>query len=161
MTFNFRYQTRCVDVTPPEITCPADVTLEAEDGESFASYSWDPPLASDNSGTAPDVTSVPAVTEQPMRFRIGIATLTYKALDRRGNQAECSFQVTVTDTQPPTVDQCESPPTFLLRDRNASVVWDEPVFSDHSGKAPTVERSHDPGRFPLGETQVVYTASDE
>ena len=37
----------------------------------------------------------------------------------------------------------------------------EAVFSDNSGKAPTVERSHDPCRFPLGETQVVYTASDE
>lgn len=150
-----------MDVTPPEITCPADVTLEAEEGEHFASYSWDPPVASDNSGALPDVTSVPAVTEQPMRFRIGNATVMYKAQDRRGNQAECSFQVFVTDNQPPTVDQCESPPTFLLRDRNASVVWDEPVFSDNSGRPPTVERSHDPGRFPLGETQVVYTATDE
>ena len=73
---NFWAQTRCVDVTQPEITCPADVTLEAEGGESYTSYSWDPPLASDVSGTAPDVTSVPAVTEQPMRLRIGNATLT-------------------------------------------------------------------------------------
>lgn len=150
-----------MDVTPPEMICPADVTLEAEDGESFASYSWDPPVVSDNSGSPPDVISVPAVTEQPMRFRIGNATVTYKALDRRGNQAECSFQVVVTDHQPPTVDQCESPPTFLLRDRNTTVVWDEPVFSDNSGRPPTVERSHEPGLFPLGETEVIYTATDD
>lgn len=148
-------------MTPPEISCPADVTLDAQEGENFASYSWEPPVVSDNSGTPPDVISVPAVTEQPMRFRIGNATVAYKALDRRGNQAECNFQVIVTDTQPPTVDQCESPPTFLLRDRNASVVWDEPVFSDNSGRPPTVDRSHDPGRFPLGETEVIYTATDE
>ena len=104
---------------------------------------------------------MPAVTEQPMRFRIGNASVSYKALDRRGNQAECSFQVTVIDIQPPTVDQCESPPTFLLRDRNTSIVWDEPIFSDNSGRPTTVERSHDPGRFPLGETEVIYTATDE
>ncbi|KZS17024.1 putative Sushi [Daphnia magna] len=154
-------KTRCVDVTPPEITCPADAKLDALDGENFATYSWEPPVVSDNSGTPPDVISVPAVTEQPMRFRIGNATVAYKALDRRGNQAECSFQVMVTDSQPPTVDQCESPPTFLLRDRNTSVVWDEPVFSDNSGRPPTVDRSHDPGRFPLGESEVIYTATDE
>ena len=154
-------KTRCVDVTPPVIICPADVMVEAEEGESFASVSWDPPRATDNSGNAPDVVSVPAVTEQPMRFPIGTSTVTYVAHDRRGNQAECAFQVTVTDSQPPVVDQCESPPIFLLRDRDISVVWDEPQFSDNSGKAPLVQRSHDPGPFPLGETLVVYTAEDE
>ena len=138
------------------------MTLEAEEGENYANYSWNPPIVSDNSGTLPDVISIPAVTEQPMRFPIGNATVTYKALDRRGNQAECNFHVTVTDRQRPTVDQCESPPTFLLHDLNTTVVWDEPVFSDNSGKEPTVERSHEPGsRFELGETLVTYTATDE
>lgn len=154
-------KTRCVDVTPPTIACPADVMIETEEDESFAHVSWDPPRAIDNSGIPPEVVSVPAVTEQPMRFRIGTSTVTYMAHDRRGNQAECSFQVTVMDNQPPRVDQCESPPTFLLRDRDTNVVWDDPVFSDNSGKAPIVERSHDPGPFPLGETEVIYTAEDE
>lgn len=118
-------------------------------------------MATDNSGSAPDVSSVPAITEQPMRFRIGVSTVTYRAQDRRGNQAECSFQVAVLDNQPPTVDQCESPPIFLLHDRDTNVTWDEPIFSDNSGKELTVTRSHDPGPFPLGDTQVVYTAFDE
>lgn len=96
-----------------------------------------------------------------MRFRLGTSTVTYKAQDRRGNTAECSFHVTVVDRQPPTVDQCESPPTFLLRG-DALIEWDEPVFSDNSGVAPLVERSHqNPGRLPLGETRVMYTANDE
>lgn len=154
-------KTRCVDVTSPEIRCPPDVTVEAQDGENFAWISWDPPSATDNSGIPPDITSIPAVTEQPMRFRIGTSTVVYKALDRRGNQASCTFQVTVEDNEPPTVDHCESPPIFLLRDRDVTVSWDEPQFSDNSGKPPIVHRSHDPGPFPLGETEVVYTAEDE
>ncbi len=154
-------RTRCIDITPPEITCPADVMTEAEEGENFAIISWDLPKTSDNSGIQPEIISIPAITEQPMRFRIGASTVMYKAYDRRGNQGECTFQVTVTDNQPPIVDQCESPPIFLLRDRDVSVVWDEPQFSDNSGKAPTVSRSHNPGPFPLGETEVIYTAEDE
>ena len=174
-------QMRCVDVTAPEIKCPANVTLDAQNSESFASYSWTTPEVSDNSGIAPDLISVPAVpttttttnngtragggggveNRSEMRFRLGTSTVTYKAQDRRGNMAECSFHVTVIDREPPTVDQCESPPTYLLRG-DALIEWDEPVFSDNSGVAPRVERSHEnPSRLALGETIVTYTAYDE
>jgi CUB/sushi domain-containing protein len=170
-------QARCVDVTPPEIKCPANVTLDALKSESFSTYSWTTPEASDNSGITTDLISVPAVpttttttngtreggveSRSEMRFRLGTSTVTYKAQDRRGNMAECSFHVTVIDREPPTVDQCESPPTFLLRG-DALIEWDEPVFSDNSGVAPRVERSHEnPSRLALGDTIVTYTAYDE
>ena len=66
------------------------------------------------------------------------------------------------DVEPPTVDQCESPPTFLLRERDVSVQWDEPIFSDNSGKVATVRRSHQsPAVLGLGDTEVTYTAWDE
>ena len=137
------------------------MTVTALDNENFANVTWDPPKSSDNSGHIPDIVSLPAVTELPMKFRIGTSSITYVAQDRRGNTAECTFHVTVVDMEPPTVDQCESPPTFLLRDRSVNVTWDEPIFSDNSAKLANVQRSHDPGVFPLGETEIVYTASDE
>ena len=124
---------RCVDVTPPQITCPANVTLATELNENFANVSWWPPSASDNSGYVPEVVSLPAVTEQPMKFPIGTSSVTYVALDRRGNKAQCTFYVTVHDVESPTVDQCESPPTFLMRDRDVDIQWDKPIFSDNSG----------------------------
>lgn len=71
-------KTRCVDVTPPEVSCPMSTTLEAEEGENFASYSWEAPNATDNSGSQPELVSLPAITEQPMRFRIGNSTVIYR-----------------------------------------------------------------------------------
>ena len=154
-------KTRCIDITPPTIQCPDNITATAEAGENFASVDWHPVAASDNSGLAPDVVSVPVITELPIRLRIGASRVTYVAHDRRGNKAECTFTVTVHDDQQPTVDQCESPPTFLMRDKVVAVEWDEPVFSDNSGTVIRLERSHEPGIFPLGDTRVTYTAYDE
>ena len=65
------------------------------------------------------------------------------------------MKVTVRDEESPTVDQCDSPPTFLLRrERRLEVAWEEPIFSDNSGRLAGVERSHDPGVFPIGDTEV-------
>ena len=41
------------------------------------------------------------------------------------------------------------------------VTWEEPLFSDNSGDEVRVQRSHAPGLFPMGKTEVVYTAYDK
>ena len=69
----------------------------------------------------------------------------------------------LTDTQPPRVDSCISPPPFILKKgRRAAVTWDEPVFTDNSRGALTVHRTHkDVQKFPIGATMVKYTATDK
>lgn len=42
----------------------------------------------------------------------------------------------------------------------ADVSWEEPIFSDNSGKDVRIRRSHAPGLFPKGKTDVIYTAYD-
>ena len=57
---------------------------------------WTDPVAIDNSGVAPTVTSN---YQSPQRFNQGVHVIKYRAMDQSGNEARCSFQVSVTGTK--------------------------------------------------------------
>lgn len=65
-----------------------------------------------------------------------------------------------SDNTPPRVDKCFSPKPVISHDSHGNVTWEEPIFSDNSGKVTEVEASHSPGLFPRGRTLVTYTAYD-
>ncbi len=47
-------------------------------------------------------------------------------------------------------------------DEGASTIWAEPFAIDDSGVEPTLVQTHSPGaKFPLGDTTVIYTYSDQ
>ncbi|KAJ8262625.1 hypothetical protein GJAV_G00168490 [Gymnothorax javanicus] len=97
----------------------------------------------------------------PQMFPIGEERITYIATDRSGNRANCSFTVTVIDTEPPVIDRCRSPPPFQTTETESAVVWEVPQFSDNSGGLLRISSTHSPGSiFPTGETVVRYTATD-
>ena len=52
------------------------------------------PLAVDNSGYVPSMTSIPAVLP-PARFPVGTHKVTYIAADLKGNEAQCHFYISV------------------------------------------------------------------
>lgn len=60
----------CVDVEPPSLVCPANISLPAQPKLYYAAVSWAEPLSYDNSGFHPLVTSLPVVVA-PMMFKIG------------------------------------------------------------------------------------------
>ncbi|XP_050712143.1 sushi, von Willebrand factor type A, EGF and pentraxin domain-containing protein 1-like isoform X3 [Eriocheir sinensis] len=151
---------RCIDVTPPVIQCPANQTVATEPHESYALVNWDGPSVTDNSGGHIGLASIP-VTTQPMKLGIGRHTIKYLAKDKMGNRASCQFSITVLDEEPPRVDECESPPIFLSHEDDVDVYWEEPIFSDNSGKRVQVSKSLEPGQFPQGDTLVEYWAVDE
>ncbi|XP_064476715.1 sushi, von Willebrand factor type A, EGF and pentraxin domain-containing protein 1-like [Ornithodoros turicata] len=151
----------CVDSVAPTITCPDDLIVESEPGYGENLVDWNVPEAVDNSGVQVPVTAHPAVIP-PELFSIGTYRITYTAVDTYENEARCSFQVTVKDKEPPTVDRCLSPPAFVAdRSLTATVTWEEPVFSDNSGRSLKIWKSRSPGNFPIGNTDVVYIAFDE
>ncbi|XP_034532135.1 sushi, von Willebrand factor type A, EGF and pentraxin domain-containing protein 1 isoform X3 [Notolabrus celidotus] len=155
------YKAVCTDTEQPWIQCPGDIVAETDERRGIANISWDVPTATDNSKEEVAVQVKPVYTP-PALFPIGKETITYTATDRSGNQANCSFTVTVIDTEPPVIDRCRSPPTVQATDtETAAVVWEVPQFSDNSGGRLTVSSSHTPGsQFPVGETLVQYTATD-
>ncbi|XP_029026032.1 sushi, von Willebrand factor type A, EGF and pentraxin domain-containing protein 1 isoform X4 [Betta splendens] len=150
----------CTDTEPPWIQCPSDIVAETDERRGTASVSWLIPNATDNSKEE-IVVQVKPVYTPPQLFPIGKETITYIATDRSGNQANCSFIVTVIDTEPPVIDRCRPPPAAQATDSEAAVVWEVPQFSDNSGGRLTITSSHTPGTlFSVGETLVQYTATD-
>ncbi|XP_040039010.2 sushi, von Willebrand factor type A, EGF and pentraxin domain-containing protein 1 isoform X1 [Gasterosteus aculeatus] len=150
----------CIDAEPPGIQCPSNIVAETDERRNTANVSWNVPIASDNSEEEVVVQVKPVYTP-PQLFPIGKETITYIGTDRSGNQANCSFTVTVIDTEAPVIDRCRSPPTTQATDTETAAVWEVPRFSDNSGGRLTVTSSHTPGSvFPVGETLVQYIATD-
>ena len=58
------------------------------------------------------------------------------------------------------MDFCESPPEFITSTEDVDIEWDEPIFHDNSRDELTIIQSHGFGRFPFGDTEVLYTAED-
>ncbi|XP_029944330.1 sushi, von Willebrand factor type A, EGF and pentraxin domain-containing protein 1 isoform X2 [Salarias fasciatus] len=154
------HKATCADTEPPRLRCPGDISAETDERRGTANVSWDVPAAADNSKDEVSVQVKPVYTP-PQLLPIGKETITYIATDRSGNQANCSFTVTVTDAEPPFIDRCRSPPAVLATDAETPVVWEVPQFSDNSGGRLSVTSSHSPGSlFPVGETVVQYVATD-
>nr|XP_046174411.1 sushi, von Willebrand factor type A, EGF and pentraxin domain-containing protein 1-like isoform X1 [Oncorhynchus gorbuscha] len=155
------HKATCTDSERPWIQCPRDVVAETDERCGTANISWKVPTATDNSGEEVLVQVKPVYTP-PQLFPIGEEKIIYTATDRAGNQANCTFTVTVIDTEPPVIDRCRSPPTFQATDTQAAVSWEVPQFSDNSGGRLSVYTTHTPGSlFPVGETVVSYTATDQ
>ena len=82
-----------VDLEMPVFTfCPTDLTLYLRNvGDTSVVPSWDIPVATDNAGT-PNITS----NYSGQALDVNTTTLiVYTAEDSSGNQATCSFRVTI------------------------------------------------------------------
>ncbi|XP_051756633.1 sushi, von Willebrand factor type A, EGF and pentraxin domain-containing protein 1 isoform X4 [Ctenopharyngodon idella] len=154
------HKATCTDIEPPWIQCPGDVITETDEHQRSANVSLNAPMLRDNSGDEVVVQVTPVLN--PMQpFPIGTEFITYTATDRTGNKANCTFTVTVVDTEPPLIDRCRSPPTVKASERKTAVYWEEPQFSDNSGGYLNISSTHSSGDvFPVGETSVYYTATD-
>ncbi|TKS92960.1 Sushi, von [Collichthys lucidus] len=82
------------DAEPPWIQCPVNIVAETDERHGTANVSWNVPTATDNSKEEVAV-QVKPVYSPPQLLPIGKETITYIATDRSGNQANCSFTVTV------------------------------------------------------------------
>eukprot|EP00730_Choanoeca_flexa_P007518 TRINITY_DN12343_c1_g1_i2.p1 TRINITY_DN12343_c1_g1~~TRINITY_DN12343_c1_g1_i2.p1 ORF type:complete len:1022 (+),score=263.65 TRINITY_DN12343_c1_g1_i2:304-3066(+) len=91
------YTVTVADVTLPTFqTCPSDRTVGTDAGNSEATMTWSAPTATDDIGDAV-VACNPAGNILP----IGSNTVTCIATDGAGNQAECTYTVTVVDDEAP------------------------------------------------------------
>jgi hypothetical protein len=85
-----------LDSTPPSITCPANITVEAS-CPTGAIATYTAPVGTDN---CPGVTTTrTAGLASGAVFPIGNTTVTYTATDSSGSSTSCSFTVTVLTPQ--------------------------------------------------------------
>ncbi|MFZ6053482.1 HYR domain-containing protein, partial [Halocola ammonii] len=143
------------DTELPVITCPADIEVENDNGVCGAVVEYDLPEFSDNcEGSGIEITDG---LESGEEFPVGETTVTYLVTDAAGNTSECSFTVTVLDTEAPVIE-C---PEDIVQEEEV-VIYDLPQFSDNCGAEITLIEGLASGEeFPHGYTTVTYEAVDE
>ena len=145
------------DTTPPSLGLPDDVTAVAT-GPSGATVTYTPPTATDLMDPTPTVACLPA---SGTVFGLGATTVTCTATDASGNQAQASFEVTVSDRTPPTLAQPADVMVGAEGPTGAVVTYAPPTASDLVDPTPTVACVPISGTtFGLGVTSVTCTATD-
>jgi uncharacterized repeat protein (TIGR01451 family) len=146
------------DTTPPTISCPANVTKSTDPNVCTAVVTYPNATAGDNcSGVGTPV----CTPSSGSTFNKGTTTVTCTVSDSSGNSANCSFTVTVKDTQAPNLGPCPSNISVTSGGGCQVVTYTPPTATDNCGSA-AVNCSPASGTcFPPGTTTVTCTASDD
>ena len=143
------------DVTPPQLSFPGSITVEAT-GPSGASVSFDA-VAADSVDPDPVVTCKPSSGSE---FSLGTTRVVCTATDDAGNTSSGSFPVTVRDITPPLLTLPASFKTEASSKLGALVIFTN-IAADLVDPDPAVECEPSSGStFPLGTTTVSCTATD-
>ncbi|MCJ7765562.1 MAG: HYR domain-containing protein, partial [Thiovulaceae bacterium] len=164
-TGNFKECTQLIVVSDnedPTISCPGNINVKTDDGKEYATVEYIAPVGTDNCPGA--TTEQTAGLASGSNFPLGTTTNTFEVTDAAGNTATCSFNITVSDEEPPTI-VC---PGSI--DRNvdpgvcgASVTYELPTATDNDGAVVSVVLISGPAPgevFPVGKTTVTYRATD-
>ncbi len=143
-----------VNVVAPTITCPANVTVNADSGHCYATG-----VALGTPATTGIGVSVG--NDAPAQFSQGATTVTWTATDSCGNTATCAQTVTVIDNQPPSIT---SPANVTVNSDSGhcyatGVALGTPATGDNCGGSISVWNNA-PARFEVGTTTVTWTAQD-
>ncbi len=100
-----------VDNTPPVITCPANITVSANQNACTAKYTIPPFTVTDACAPANlidldvFVSGVPGIFSpgNMVTLGLGVTLVTVKATDPCGNASTCHYNVTVKDNTPPVM----------------------------------------------------------
>ncbi|MCU0434583.1 MAG: HYR domain-containing protein [Bacteroidia bacterium] len=146
--------TQVVTVTDnelPTITCPAAVSVSADNGSCAATG------VNLGSATTGDNCGVASVTNNaPSSFPVGSTTVTWTVTDVNGNSATCIQVVTVTDNQLPTVT---CPANITIPACVSTASWSV-TSADNCGVASVVSVPASGSTFNYGVTPVTVTATD-
>ena len=146
-----------VDTTPPAISTPGNLTVEATSSSGAAvTYSASASDAVDGS-VSPNCS--PASGAQ---FPLGTTTVNCTATDSHNNTSAASFSVTVHDSTPPTLSNVSGDLTANATGQSgAAVSWPSPTATDSVDPSPTVTCNPSSGStFAVGTTTVSCIATD-
>ena len=150
------------DTEKPVPNCPANIEVANDVGICGAEVTF-AAAPTDNCGVASVVYEVGAIEiSSPYVFPVGTTTVDVAVRDIHSNEATCSFNVTVNDTEKPVISSC---PGDIIQNNDpgvcsAVVTWTEPTADDNCG-IQSFTSDHSPGEtFSVGTTHVTYTALD-
>ncbi len=104
-----------IDNTPPNITCPANITVGTSPGVCTTKYTIPFPVVSDACADPSQiqiqvfVSVIPGIYAPGQMINLGLGTtlITMRATDPCGNTRQCQYSVTVKDLTPP-IPVCHS-----------------------------------------------------
>lgn len=149
------------DVAGPTISnCPQNITVTTNNASATAT--WAAPTASDACTPVTMSTNfTPGST-----FPLGATEVTYQASDKKGNKSLCVFDVLVNtpcsiDITAPTISNCPADITVVSTNGSTAVAsWTAPTATDNCTLASLISVYLPGSAFPIGETIIVYTATD-
>lgn len=153
-----------VDSTPPAITgCPANMTKNTDPDSCAAVVSWTEPTVIDNCAGASIARTNGSAPGSP--FPKGVTSVTYTATDAHGNTSTCSFIVTISDHQAPTITTCP-PARSIPAGANCVAaipnLVNELVANDNCSGPVTITQSPTAGTtVGLGSHQVTIGTADQ
>ncbi|MFN8397615.1 MAG: HYR domain-containing protein, partial [Bacteroidia bacterium] len=146
------------DLTAPTITCPANISVSNDNGQCGANVSFAPATATDDCGAA-SVAQIAGPASGSF-FPLGTTTITFRATDVAGNIATCSFTVTVSDNQAPSVN---CPSNISVSNDNgqcgAAVSYNVGVSDNCPGATVSVVQPSG-SFFTIGTSTVIASATD-
>jgi YVTN family beta-propeller protein len=154
-TASGEFDVSVVDTTPPLVTVPASVTVEAT-GPDGAVVEFNA-SASDAVDRAVVAICVPAAGAT---YPVGSTTVTCKAADAAGNGADASFLVTVTETTPPILTVPDDLSVVATGSAGAVVEYNATAVDLVDGDVMPVCAPASGSTFAVGETTVSCTATD-
>jgi hypothetical protein len=105
------------DNEAPQISCPADVSVNNDAGQCCAVVNYTAPVGTDN---CPGATTAQTAGEASgFCFPVGSTVNTFTVTAANSQTASCSFTVTVTDTESPSITTCPITRTFTGCDVSA------------------------------------------
>ncbi|WP_375770848.1 HYR domain-containing protein [Archangium gephyra] len=143
------------DCTPPAITCPANVTVEAT-GRSGATVSYTPATATDEGSAA----TVSYSQESGTAFAVKENVVTATATDAAGNTNACTFKVTVKDSGAPTLTCPADVEATATSDAGAVVNYAPAQATDSISDVTLTYSTASGATFPVGSNRVEVSATD-
>jgi hypothetical protein len=130
------------------LTCPSDITQQNDVGLCGAVVNFTP-----SSSACGSVTCAPPAGSF---FNVGSTTVTCTA----AAGPTCSFNVTVTDSDPPILDSCPKSINASTEDKCIVINYTTPTATDNCGTASVTCTPPSGFCFPVGTTTVTCVASD-
>lgn len=147
------------DLEPPVLgSCPSDVIVSNDAGTCGAVVTFSLPAASDNCA----VSTITASPASGSTFPVGTTVVTVTATDAYSNIDQCTFNVTVNDTEDPVLASCPGDVT-VANDPGicgALVTFTVPTASDNCSVSSVVASPPSGSTFSIGTTLVTVTATD-
>ncbi|MCG8332149.1 MAG: HYR domain-containing protein, partial [Chitinophagales bacterium] len=157
------------DTEDPVVTCPGNVSQHADNSACNAVVTYTGATATDNCGVVM-VSSNPA---SGSTFNVGTTTVTATASDAAGNMGQCTFTVTVTDNQAPTVTCPPNQSVYVATGQSSTTVNSIPpstsndncsiASTTYSIMGVTTATGNDDASgtsFNVGVSNVAYTVTD-